>query len=98
MGRVYGQKGSFFSNGRYQGIADVSKVDQKKPQLPPGMPSGGHGGSHGYLTDDFIASILLKRKPRVDVACALNTTVAGIISHQSAMKDGETLKIPQYKL
>ena len=97
-GRVYGQKGSFESMGRYSGIADISKVDQKKPQLPPGMPAGGHGGAHGYLTDDFITSILLKRRPRVDVACALNTTVAGIISHQSAMKDGETLKIPQYKL
>jgi predicted dehydrogenase len=96
QGRVYGQKGSF--EDRYKGTVDISKIEQKKPQLPPGVPSGGHGGSHGYLMDDFVTAILLKRKPRVDVACALNTTVAGIIAHQSAMKDGETLKIPQYQL
>jgi hypothetical protein len=28
----------------------------------------------------------------------LNMTVAGIVAHQSAMKDGELLKVPQYKL
>ena len=25
-------------------------------------------------------------------------TVAGIVAHQSALKDGELMKIPQYKL
>jgi len=28
----------------------------------------------------------------------LNITVAGIVAHQSALKGGETLKIPQYKI
>ena len=95
-GRVYGQKGSF--EERYSGLVDVSKVDQEKPPLPPGVPAGGHGGSHGYLMDDFVTAILLKRNPYVDVARALNTTVPGIIAHQSAVKGGETLKIPQYRL
>ncbi len=95
-GRIYGQKGSF--EERYSGEADLSNVGQEKPQLPPGVPAGGHGGSHGYLTDDFITSILLKRKPCVDVAGALNTTVSGIYAHMSAMKGGETLKIPQFTL
>lgn len=95
-GRVYGQKGCF--EERYSGQADVSKVAQEKPPLPPGVPAGGHGGSHGYLTEDFIAAILLKRQPVCDVACALNTSVAGIYAHLSALKDGETLKIPQFTL
>ena len=95
-GRVYGQKGSF--EERYSGQADISKVTQEKPPLPPGVPGGGHGGSHGYLTDDFIRAILLKGRPVCDAACALNTTVSGIYAHLSAMKDGETLKIPQFQL
>jgi len=95
-GRVYGQKGAF--EQEYSGRADVSNVAQAKPPLPPSMPAGGHGGSHGYLTDDLITAILLQRQPRVNVATALNTTVAGIIAHQSAMQDGATLKIPQYSL
>jgi len=95
-GRAYGQSGSY--EERYSGKADVTKVNQEKPPLPPGVPAGGHGGSHGYLMDDFITAILLKRNPYVDVARALNTTVPGIIAHQSALKGGETLKIPQFSL
>lgn len=95
-GRVYGQKGSY--EERYSGLADVSKVEQEKPPLPPGMPAGGHGGSHGYLTDDFITAILLNRQPCVDAACALNTTVSGIYAHRSALRDGETLQVPQFSL
>lgn len=68
----------------------------KKYALPPGVQPGGHGGSHGYLGDDFVDAILRGRKPAVDVIDALNMTVPGYYAHLSAMKDGETLKIPQY--
>ena len=95
-GRVYGQKGSF--ERRYNGRVKISKVDQAKGRLPPGMDAGGHGGSHGYLCDDFITAILTGRQPRVNIATALNTTVSGIYAHLSAMKDGETLTIPQFTL
>ena len=47
---------------------------------------------------EFVDAILRDRKPWVDVAQALNMTVAGIVAHQSALKDGELLKIPQYAL
>ena len=70
----------------------------KRPPLPPGVGGGGHGGSHGHLTSEFIDSILRDRKPWVDIAQSLNMTVAGIVAHQSALKGGELLKIPQYKM
>lgn len=70
----------------------------KKYALPPGVTPGGHGGSHGYLGDDFIDAILRNRKPAVDVIDALNMTVPGYYAHLSAMKDGETMKVPQYSL
>jgi predicted dehydrogenase len=73
-------------------------VQTKKAALPPGVAAGGHGGSHGYLADDFIDAILRGRKPAVDVIDALNMTVPGYYAHLSAVKDGETLKIPQYSL
>jgi len=69
-----------------------------KPPLPPKVEPGYHDGSHGYLCDEFISSILQNRTPLVNIAWALNMTVAGIVAHQSALKDGELLKIPQYKL
>lgn len=94
-GRVRGQKGTFYD--KFDGL-EVTLPELKRPPLPPGMPLGGHGGSHGYLTNEFIHSILQDRKPLIDVAMALNLTVSGIVAHQSALKNGELLKIPQYKI
>jgi len=94
MGRVRGQKGSFY--GKFEGI-ESALPPTRRPPLPPGVPAGGHGGSHGYLMDEFVTAILQDRKPLVDIALALNLTVPGIVAHQSAMKGGELLKIPQYK-
>jgi hypothetical protein len=73
-------------------------MQTRKYALPPGVSPGGHGGSHGYLGDDFVDSILRGRKPRVGVIEALNLTVPGFYAHRSALKDGESLKIPQYSL
>jgi predicted dehydrogenase len=95
MGRIRGQKGSFY--GKYDGL-EKALPNTRRPPLPPGVPVGGHGGSHGYLMNEFVTAILQDRKPLVDIALALNLTVAGIIAHQSALKDGELLKIPQFKI
>lgn len=94
IGRVRGQKGSFY--GKYEGL-DKALPNLVRPPLPTTVSPGGHGGSHGRLTDEFITAILQDRKPLVDIGMALNLTAAGIIAHQSALKDGELMKIPQYK-
>ena len=97
MGRIRAQKGTFYS--RFQGIAGGGEHPLiERPPLPPGVEAGGHGGSHGYLMSEFIQAILQDRQPFVDVAQALNLTVSGIIAHQSALKNGELIKIPQYQL
>jgi hypothetical protein len=72
--------------------------DISRPPLPPGVQPGGHGGSHGPLMNEFVLSILEDRNPLVDVVQALNMTVCGIVANQSAVKDGERLKVPQYKI
>lgn len=95
-GRIRGQRGSFYS--KYEGLDENNLPDLRRPGLPPNVKPGGHGGSHGRLTDEFVSAILQDRKPLVDIAMALNMTVPGIIAHQSAMKGGENMKIPQYKL
>src|SRR5690606_25936896 len=94
-GRVRGEKGSFY--GKFEGLSK-DLPDIERPPLPPGVEPGGHGGSHGRLTDEFITAILKDRHPLVNVALALNMTVSGIVAHQSALKNGELLKIPQYVL
>ena len=100
-GRVSGEKGSFWHD-TFAGVPEANeqaaKLNLKKPLLPPTVDPGGHGGSHGYLGHEFVMSILENRTPLVNIAWALNMTVAGIVAHQSAIKNGELLKIPQYTL
>ncbi len=94
MGRVRGQRGSM-TGMDYAGL-EKNLPDLDYPALPPSVAPGGHGGSHGHLMNEFVTALLEDRPPLVDIAAALNMTVAGIVAHQSAMKDGETLKIPQF--
>ncbi|MBI4580292.1 MAG: Gfo/Idh/MocA family oxidoreductase [Planctomycetes bacterium] len=94
MGRIRGQRGTVY--GKYEGPEKKNLPETKRPPLPPKVDPGGHGGSHGYLMDDFVTAILLDRKPLVDIAQALSMTVGGIVAHQSALKDGELMKIPQF--
>ena len=95
VGRIRGQKGSM-AGMEYKGL--LKKLPNiKRPPLPPGVEPGGHGGSHGYLGNEFVMSILENRKPLIDIYAALNMTVPGIIAHQSAMKGGELMKIPEYR-
>jgi predicted dehydrogenase len=93
MGRIRGQRGSFY--GKFDGLKQTLP-NLQRPPLAPGVAAGGHGGSHGHLMNEFVSAILQDRKPLVDVAMALNMTVSGIVAHQSALKGGELLRIPQY--
>jgi predicted dehydrogenase len=97
-GRIRGELGSYTTE--YEIAEGKTKVVEglRRPPLPPTVDAGGHRGSHGYLTNEFVESILLNRKPLVSVDVALNMTVSGVVAHQSALKNGELLKIPQYKL
>ena len=96
-GRIRTEKGTFYGTFQNDG-QDPVPATFKRPSLPPGVEAGAHGGSHGYLMCEFVEAILLDRTPLIDVAQSLNMTVSGIVAHESALKDGELLKIPQYIL
>lgn len=93
-GRVFGERG-WMDGTEYHGVVK-ELPDTARPPLPPSVPAGGHGGSHGLLADEFIASILADREPMINIYEALAMTVPGIVAHRSALKEGETLKVPQY--
>jgi predicted dehydrogenase len=57
---------------------------------------GGHDGSHPFLTHEFIDAVVSERRPAVDVYEAVAYTAPGIVAHQSALKGGELLKIPDF--
>jgi hypothetical protein len=58
--------------------------------------NSGHQGSHTFLVHEFISALVEDRQPAIDVCEALAYTVPGIVAHQSALRGGETLKIPQF--
>lgn len=58
--------------------------------------NSGHNGSHTFITHEFIDAIIQNRSPEVDIFEALAYTVPGIVAHQSALKDGECMKIPGF--
>ncbi|HRI86993.1 MAG TPA: Gfo/Idh/MocA family oxidoreductase [Candidatus Hydrogenedentes bacterium] len=58
--------------------------------------SSGHEGSHTFLTHEFIQSITQDRLPSVNVYEALAYTVPGIVAHESSLKGGEPMKVPDF--
>ncbi|MBE9512002.1 MAG: gfo/Idh/MocA family oxidoreductase, partial [Bacteroidetes bacterium] len=106
-GRLFGQLGKFDKNimvvgegigATYEGIGDRKTIDfpDSRPPLPLDMGRGGHGGSHGYLTNEFIMALIEDREPLIDVYEGIAMTAPGIVAHQSALKNGEQLTIPDF--
>ncbi|MBO7680738.1 MAG: hypothetical protein J6S75_13855, partial [Thermoguttaceae bacterium] len=94
-GRIDGFVGDAEGKRRLE-EALANGLNLKKPPLPPGVDAGGHGGSHGYLSDNFVRAILLDQPTKVDIRDSLHMTTMGYYAHLSALKDGETIAIPEY--
>jgi predicted dehydrogenase len=58
----------------------------------------GHGGSHPHLVHEFVSALVEKRDPRPNAVQAANITCAGILAHESALKGGERLRLPDFAL
>jgi predicted dehydrogenase len=74
------------------GHAPVHDVD-RLPEVYHDMPSG-HEGSHHFLVDDFVRAVVDGTLPPVNAWVAARYTLPGIIAHQSALRNGERLPIP----
>lgn len=87
--------------GFVQGANIVETYQQplwwKTDMLPkPLRHDSGHGGSHTFITHEFIDALINNRQPTVNIHEAIAYTAPGIVAHQSALKGGETMKIPNF--
>lgn len=57
---------------------------------------GGHHGSHPHLVNEFVRSIVEKRKPYIDEVLGGNITAAGVCAHESALQNGEAVMVPEF--
>jgi predicted dehydrogenase len=60
------------------------------------LQGGGHGGSHPHLAHNFLMAVLGKQPALPDAPTSANWTAVGICAHESAMKGGERVKIPEF--
>ena len=58
----------------------------------------GHGGSHPHLVHEFVEALVQKRDPYPNAKQSANMTCVGIIAHESALKGGELMKLPEFTL
>ncbi|CAL1519056.1 Gfo/Idh/MocA family oxidoreductase [Chitinophaga sp. MM2321] len=69
----------------------------KTDLLPATMRhDSGHEGSHTFITHEFIDALVHNRQPEVNIYEAIAYTAPGIVAHQSALKGGESMKIPGF--
>jgi len=60
------------------------------------LQGGGHGGSHPHLVHNFLTAVLGERKAFPDAPTSANWTAVGICAHESAMKGGDRIAIPDF--
>jgi predicted dehydrogenase len=56
----------------------------------------GHEGSHHFLVDDFVTAVNEGITPTVNAWVAARYTLPGIVAHDSALRDGERLAVPDF--
>lgn len=59
---------------------------------------GGHGGSHPHLVHHFVKMLTTGKEAYPNARQSANITCVGILAHESAMKGGEILKLPEFTL
>jgi len=60
------------------------------------IQGAGHGGSHPHMVQEFVAAITEGRKPLLDAKLSANIVAAGILGHESALKGGERIYLPEF--
>lgn len=60
------------------------------------LQGSGHGGSHPHLVHEFVQALVEDRDPWPNATTSANWTCVGILAHESAMKGGEIIRLPEF--
>ncbi len=82
------------ADGTHLGCSRVHDVG-RLPKEYVGLPNG-HLGSHQFLIDDFVTACLAGAQPANNVWQAARYLVPGLIAHESAVRGGELLEMPDF--
>jgi hypothetical protein len=56
----------------------------------------GHGGSHPHLVHQFVELLRDKGEGYPNAVQSANITLTGILAHESALKNGELIRLPEW--
>ncbi|MFT4051818.1 MAG: Gfo/Idh/MocA family oxidoreductase [Microbacterium sp.] len=76
------------------GLAPVHDASRLPNELQ-GLPNG-HEGSHHFLVDDFATAVATNTLPPVNAWVAARYTLPGIAAHESALRGGERIAVPDF--
>jgi hypothetical protein len=101
---LFGTEGSFERSlagaawATKHGHEAVTPPTQHEPLPPSLLPytERGHSGAEAYLMHEFVDSVHRQRLPRINVWEAVRYCAPGLVAHESALRDGELLKIPDW--
>jgi predicted dehydrogenase len=74
-----------------QGVYDIAENEHLSF-----AQGGGHGGSHPHLVHEFVMALKEDREPFPNAAQSANWTSVGILAHESALKGGESMYLPDF--
>jgi hypothetical protein len=60
------------------------------------VQGAGHGGSHPHLVHEFVSALKQGRQPYPNHIQSANWTCTGILAHESALRGGEPLRLPEW--
>ncbi|MBE5784164.1 MAG: Gfo/Idh/MocA family oxidoreductase [Clostridiales bacterium] len=84
------------ANHTWQGT-DFSPVqDERRSTLPESYQTArnGHMASHQLLIDDFCTAVYFGKMPTVNAWQAARFTMPGLLAHESMLRDGEPINVP----
>lgn len=96
-GAMYMENGAGMDFGLFIHGEDKKTLPDYYPLLPEAMRyDSGHGSSHPFLTHEFVMALVEDREPAIDLYESLAFAVPGVVAHESSLKGGERLTIPQF--
>ncbi|MDF2725559.1 MAG: oxidoreductase domain protein [Paenibacillus sp.] len=84
------------ANGRYDGssMSPIMNAARLPEQFAP--ISSGHRGVHKFLVDDFVKAVTTNKLPPNHAWAVARYNIPGLIAHESAIRDGESLSVPDF--
>jgi Predicted dehydrogenases and related proteins len=79
-----------------QHFTTAGVYDSEENQHLSFIQGSGHGGSHPHLVNEFLKALAENRAPYPDAQESANITCVGILAHESAMKGGEIIPLPDF--